>query len=65
MNYGLRTYQSSCRSFTEEEEELDDEIAVLTISIADYGVLATLGYFMHKRATLGYSMDKKTTPETQ
>ena len=32
MNYDFRTYQWSCRSFEEEEE---DEIAGLTISIAD------------------------------
>ena len=32
MNHCVKTYQWSCRSFEEEE---DDEIAVLPISIAD------------------------------
>ena len=34
MNHGVRTYQSSCRSFEEEDDD-DDEIAVLLISIPD------------------------------
>ena len=49
MNHCLRTYQWSCRLFKEEED--DDQIAVLPISIADSdrAVLATLGYSMDKR----------------
>ena len=42
-------YQSSCRSFEEEEEveDEDDEITVLPISVPDSDgpILATLGYF--------------------
>ena len=38
MNHGLRTYQSSCRSFTLIKKKIlddDDEITVLPISIPD------------------------------
>ena len=45
---GLRTYQSSCRPFTNKKKKMTKS-AVLPNSIADSDVLVTLGYFMDKR----------------
>ena len=54
MNHGLGTYQWSYRSF--EEEEDDDEITVLTISIADSDGRRwdTLWIKDHSRNTVSY-----------